>query len=112
MKHLIAILSIFICLSSFGQNAHVDTLKFEQGFCYHDALSCHTMFQSADGEVIEFVNADLGEFEHSDWEKAGVKDEYKDSWFIITYQVVRISEEESLSGDAYNAYQIMEIKLK
>jgi len=112
MKHLIAILSVFICLSSFGQNIYVDTLKFERGFCYHDAMSCHTYFIDSSEEEVEFINAHLKEFENEDWRKAGVKDEYLDSWFIIIYKVVRIGEGESLSGDAYYTLEIIDIKLK
>lgn len=111
MKHILSILLLFVCLNSFGQDV-VDTLKFEKGFCYHDALSCHTYFVNSSGEEVEFENAYLREFENEDWTKAGVKDKYKNSWFIITYKVVEISEEESIHGEAYSIFQIVDIKLK
>lgn len=110
MKGTLALIFIIIGLNSFSQEV-VDTVIFDDGFCYHDAMSCHTFFITTDGEKsIHLENAYLKEFEDLEY-NASIKEEYANRIFVITYMLVNIKAEDSLSGDTYETYHLIDIRL-
>jgi hypothetical protein len=110
MKGTLALIFIIIGLNSFSQEI-VDTVVFDNGYCYHDAMSCHTFFITTDGEEsIHLENAYLKEFEDSEY-NASIKKEYANRVFVITYMLITIQAEDSINGELYETYDLISIRL-